>query len=406
MENKTHNIVVCVTGGIAAYKAPEVVRLLQKQDCDVRVVMTKDAEEFIGKKTFEALSGYPVLDDLFNDETDSIRHTTLAKWADATVVVPATANILAKAAYGIADDAMTSYLLATYTPRVFAPAMNTHMLDNPATQNNLRILEGYGDTLVMPVRGLLACGDVGKGHLAEVDAIVQKTLNLLKPVPQDLKGRHVLITAGPTREYFDPIRYISNPSTGKMGLALAECARRRGAEVTVILGPVDTTQVNPAIHIVPVISACDMFEAAQKNYEDADIIICTAAVADFRPEVVSDQKIKKTEGESVKDIRFVENPDILGSLCAMNKQNGMHKCIVGFAAETNDVLKHAQQKLERKGCSLLIVNDISNPHSTFGSETNKVSLLTAAGIEDVPLMSKKDLAGVILTRAESILENE
>ena len=406
MENKSYNIVVGVAGGIAAYKAPEVVRSFQKKGHDVRVVMTENAEHFIGKKTFEALTGYPVLIDLFGINPDSIRHTSLAKWADATVIVPATANVLAKAAHGIADDALSSYLIATYTPRIFAPAMNTHMLENPATLANLRTLEGYGDTIVMPAWGALACGDVGKGHLADIETIVDVTLDTLKPVQQDLKGKRVLITAGPTREYFDPVRYISNPSTGKMGLQLAESARRRGAEVTVILGPVDSCQVNPDIKIVPVISACEMNEAAQKLYAESDIIICTAAVADFRPETYCNEKIKKTCNEGIKDIRFVENPDILGNLCALNKGDGSHKCIVGFAAETNDVLQHAQDKLKHKGCSLLVVNDVSNPESTFGSETNKVSLLTEDGIEDVPLMSKKDLSGVILSRAEDILKKK
>lgn len=399
MQNNSYNIVVCVTGGIAAYKAPEVVRSFQKKGHDVRVVMTENAGQFIGKKTFEALTGYPVLEDLFGINPDSIRHTSLAKWADATVVVPATANILAKASHGIADDAMTSYLLATYTPRVFAPAMNTHMLENPATQNNIKTLISYGDKIVSPDWGELACGDLGKGHLADIETIVQTTLDTLKPTKQDLKGKKVLITAGPTREYFDPVRYISNPSTGKMGLCLAEAAQKRGADVQVILGPVPYADVNPAINIENVVSADDMYEATMRHFDSSDIVICTAAVCDFKPEITSDKKIKKSDNSSVKDIRFVENKDILADISSMNQKHKDVKCVVGFAAETDNVCKNAQDKFSRKGCDLLVVNDVSNQESTFGSDTNKVSIISNRQLEDIDLMTKRDLSDVILSRA-------
>ncbi len=404
MVQKSYNIVVCVTGCIAAYKAPEVIRSFQKKGCNVRVVMSKHASEFVGVKTFEALTGYPPLVDLFDYPQDPIAHTTLAKWADATVVVPATANVMAKCAHGMADDAISTYLLACYTPRIFAPAMNTHMLENPATQRNLQILKDFGDTLVMPEWGALACGDIGKGHLANIETIVRSTFETLEPQRQDLAGKKVLITAGPTREYFDPVRFISNPSTGKMGLSLAEAARRRGASVDVVLGPVESADVHPAISIHPVVSAQLMHDETQKLFADADILICTAAVADFRPETTSDHKIKKSheasDESSVKDIRFIENPDILAFHSALNNDRyAGAKCVVGFAAETDHVLEHASDKLKRKGCTLLVVNDVSNPQSTFGSETNKVSILSKDGAEDIALMDKRELAHVILNRA-------
>ena len=402
MVQKSHNIVVCVTGGIAAYKAPEVVRSFQKKGCTVRVVMSAHAGEFVGKKTFEALTGAPVLDDLFDFPTDPIAHTTLAKWADATVIVPATANVMAKAAHGIADDALSTYLLACYTPRIFAPAMNTHMLENPATQANLRTLEAYGDMIVMPEWGELACGDMGKGHLAEIETIVKATFEAIEPARQDLKGCKVTITAGPTREYFDPVRFISNPSTGKMGVSLAEAARRRGAEVSLILGPVNFLEIHPSIEVKHVVSARDMYDEAHGEFASSDIIICTAAVSDFRPETMSATKIKKSKDTDVKDVRFIENPDILATLSRRNAEESAGKCIVGFAAETDKVLEHAQDKFNRKGCDLLVVNDVSNAASTFGSDTNKVTLISKEGITDVALMSKAKLADVILTQALSV----
>ena len=388
MEAEKSRVLLAVCGGIAAYKACEVLRGLQKAGCEVRVTMTEDATRFVGAATFEALSGSPVATSLYNYPGSAIPHIELAEWADAAVVVPATANALAKMACGIADDCLATTLLACACPVLVAPGMNVHMWRNAATQANVATLRERGVRFVGPDSGRLACGEVGEGKLAGVDEIVAAALALF--APRDLAGLRVLVDAGPTHEAIDPVRYIANRSTGKMGYAIAEAAARRGAEVTLVSGP--TSLATPAgVRRIDVESAAQMHDAMLVAFEGADVAVCSAAVADYAPAAPADHKLKKSR-EHLDAIRLTETADILADLCAA--KGG--RVVVGFAAETDDLLAHARQKLERKGADLIVANDVSRPESTFGADTNRVALVSAEGVEQLETMPLADVADAIL----------
>ncbi|HIY80294.1 MAG TPA: bifunctional phosphopantothenoylcysteine decarboxylase/phosphopantothenate--cysteine ligase CoaBC [Candidatus Olsenella excrementavium] len=388
MATEKSHVLLAVCGGIAAYKACEVLRGLQKAGCEVRVTMTADAERFVGATTFEALSGAPVATSLYEYPGSAIPHIELAEWADAAVVVPATANVMAKMACGIADDCLTTTLLACACPVLVAPGMNAHMWQNPATQANAATLRGRGVSFVGPDSGRLACGDVGEGKLAGVDEIVAAALALLGP--RDLEGLCLLVNAGPTHEAIDPVRYIANRSTGKMGYAIAAAAARRGAGVTLVSGP--TSLGTPAgVRRIDVESAAQMHDAMLAAFDDADVAICSAAVADYTPAAPADHKLKKSR-EHLDAIELTEAADILADLCCCKDS----RVVVGFAAETDDLLAHAQEKLERKGADLIVANDVSRPESTFGADTNRVALVSAEGVEQLETMPLPAVADAIL----------
>ena len=388
MSGERGRVLLAVCGGIAAYKACEVLRALQKSGCEVRVTMTEDATRFVGPVTFEALSGAPVATSLYDYPGSAIPHISLAEWADVAVVVPATANVLAKMACGIADDCLTTTLLACACPVLVAPGMNVHMWQNPATQANVSTLRERGVRFVGPDSGRLACGEVGEGKLASVDEVVEAALALL--APRDLAGLRVLVNAGPTHEAIDPVRYIANRSTGKMGYAIAAAAAQRGAEVTLVSGP--TSLVTPAgVRRVDVESAAQMHDAMLAAFDAADVAICSAAVADYTPVAPADHKLKKSH-EHLDAIQLTETADILADLCATKGA----RVVVGFAAETDDLLAHAQEKLDHKGADLIVANDVSRPESTFGADTNRVALVTANGIEQLDTMPLANVADAIL----------
>ncbi len=395
-----HNVLLCVCGGIAAYKAVEVLRGLQKAGCDVRVCLTADAERFVGRATFEGLCKHPVATDEYTFPESFIPHIDLSAWADAVLVVPATGNVMAKMAAGIADDMVTTTLLAVpeQTPVLVAAAMNVRMWKNAATQQNLRTLVARGVEFVMPVEGMLACGDVGEGKLAPVDEIVDAVLRRLEcAVAGDLAGLSVLVTAGPTQEAIDPVRYIANRSSGKMGYAVAAEAARRGANVTLVSGPVSLAAPR-GVRVVQVVSAADMAAAVTSAFPGMDVAICAAAVADYTPAHPADHKLKKAH-EHIDCIQLRETQDILATLSA---QKG-DRVVVGFAAETNDLLQNARAKLVHKGCDLIVANDVSRSDSGFGVDTDRVSFVTAAGVEKMDTMPKADVARELLDRVVRIL---
>lgn len=390
------NVLIAVTGCIAAYKACEVLRGLQKAGCDVRVTMTNEASAFVAPLTFEALSGHAVASDLFLENESPIAHIEMTDWADLVLVCPCTGNVLSKVACGIADDCVTTTLLAADSPVLIAPAMNVRMWSNAATQANLETLRSRGVGIVMPVEGHLACGSTGDGKLASVDEIVSAALAQLG-VARDLEGRHVMVTAGPTHEAIDPVRFLSNASSGKMGYAIAAAARRHGADVTLISGPV-ALEAPQGVDLVEVVSAREMHEAALASFETCDAAICAAAVADYTPAHPADHKLKKSS-ERLDAIELVETADILRDLSAVKGT----KPVVGFAAETTDLIAHAQEKLRHKGCDLIVANDVSRADSTFGSETDKVTLISPAGIEELPCLSKRDVAERVVQRLSAMI---
>ncbi len=392
-------VALFVTGGIAAYKACEVMRDLQKAGHEVRVAMTQDATRFVGEPTFEALTHHPVLTDLYGQPDDPIPHISLSEWADVALVCPATANVMAKMAAGIADDAVSSTLLACDCPVLAAPAMNVRMWRNPATQANVATLQARGIGFVMPGSGLLACGDVGEGKLATVEEIVGATLGALaRPGhARDLEGRVVLVNAGPTREAIDPVRFIANASTGKMGYAIAAEAVARGAQVRLVSGPV-SLDAPGGVELVPVVSAAQMLDACLVAFEGADAAICTAAVADYTPRQAFDHKMKKSV-ERLDVIELVETADILA---ALSERKG-RRVVVGFAAETNDLISYAQAKLERKGCDLIVANDVSRSDSTFGADTSRIAFVDAGGVEQLDTLPLPQVAERIVDRLVALL---
>ena len=384
------HIVLGITGGIAAYKAAQLVSLLLKDGAEVRVVMTKNACEFIQPLTFETYTGNRVYVDSF-DRKFEIEHVALAKWADLFVVAPATANCMAKMACGIADDLLSTTALAMTCKTLVAPAMNTGMWKNAATQANLETLISRGIAICGPASGRLACGDADVGRMSEPAEILEAICAILAPV-RDLEGLRVLVTAGPTVERIDPVRFITNRSTGKMGYAIAEAARDRGADVTLVSGPV---QLKPpmGVNTVSVTSSADMCAAVLENGQKCDVVIQAAAPADFTPAKVSDKKIKK-DGEGMT-LELVSTTDIAKTLGA-NKKPG--QTFVIFAAETKDVEDNARGKLARKNADLVVANDVTRPGAGFGVDTNCVTLISNTDARELPMMSKKEVADAILDR--------
>ena len=393
-------VLLGVTGCIAAYKSCEILRGLQKAGVRVKVVMTKNACEFVGPTTFRALTHEPVAIDTFGDGPgDPIHHVSLAEECDLFLIAPCTANVLAKMAAGIADDLLSTTALACTAPIAVAPAMNVHMYEASATQHNMQVLASRGVHFIEPGEGYLACGDVGRGRLADPADIVASVLHMLER-EKDLEGRHVVVTAGPTVEPIDAVRFISNPSTGKMGFAIAEAAVERGAEVTLVTGPVSLTDV-PGAKMVRVGTACEMKTAVDEAFPSADIAIFSAAVSDFRPRTVSDRKLKKgADDEALAHIELVENPDILAS-CGTAKHAG--QVVVGFAAETNDVVGNARSKLSRKKADFIVANDVSSGRG-FGADSDEVAFVSASGEEHLPEMGKRELADRILDKALEFLK--
>ena len=395
---KEKRIVLGVSGGIAAYKACDLVSRLKKRGAQVRVVLTKHACEFVPPLTFETLSGNPAYTDAF-DRKFEIEHVALAKWADAVVIAPATANILAKMAAGIADELLPTTLLAATAPVLAAPAMNTAMWKNPATQANVKTLAERGVTFVGPESGVLACGDADVGRMSEPAQIVDALDALLNPPVRDLEGRRVLVTAGPTVERIDPVRYITNRSTGKMGYAIAEAAVARGAIVTLVSGPVELDAPKGA-ELVKIESSAQLCEAVLARASEMDAVIQAAAPADFTPETVAEKKIKKTgDGMSLK---LVPTTDIAAEL-GRRKRPG--QVLVAFAAETNDVEDNARGKLVRKNADLVVANDVTRPGAGFGADTNIVTLVTRDGLAPLPKQSKRAVADAILDRVRALMEN-
>jgi phosphopantothenoylcysteine decarboxylase/phosphopantothenate--cysteine ligase len=382
-------VVVGLTGGIACYKACELVRLLVGAGARVRVVMSAAAQQFVTPLTLQTLSGAPVATDTFSPTQESeIGHIRLADAAAAVVVAPATANVLAKMATGIADDLLTTVLLATRAPVVVAPAMNVHMWQHATVQDNVRRLAARGVRVVPPRTGFLACGWEGEGRLAEPADIVEAIRAAM--TPQDLAGEHVLVSAGPTQEAVDPVRYLTNRSSGKMGYALARVARRRGADVTLVTGPVALAPP-PGVTVVPVASAAEMARAVETAFARATVVVMAAAVADYRPRTSLPRKLKKATAGLTLDL--ARNPDILAGL---GPRKG-RRVLVGFAAETHDVVAEARRKLAAKRLDLIVANDVTAPGAAFGGDTNVVHLIDAGGGDEaLPVLAKEDVAARIL----------
>ena len=381
-------IVLGVTGGIACYKAVELVRLLVKADYRVQVIMTRGAMEFVTPLTFQTLSGKPVATDTFNLTQESeIGHINLADSADLFVIAPATANVIGKIANGIADDLLTTVVMATQAPVLIAPAMNIHMYENPIVQENLRKLRRVGYHVMEPAEGFLACGYEGKGRLPDAEKIAEAIGNLLKK--KDLADEKLLITAGPSREPLDPVRYISNRSSGKMGYALARAAVRRGAAVTLVSGP--TALEPPAgARVIPVTTAAEMRDAVHNEFAQCTAIVMAAAVADYRPVMVADRKMKR--GKEPIELRLAPNPDILKELA--HKKDG--KLLIGFAAETEELTANAEKKLREKNLDMIVANNVAEAGSGFDGDTNIATIFDRTGAKrSLPLMSKDELADCI-----------
>ena len=395
---KGKTVLLGVTGGIAAYKAAYLTSALVKLHASVEVVMTRNATEFIAPLTFEQLTGNKVMVDTFDRNfVHQVEHTALADRTDLGMIAPATANVCAKLAHGLADDMLTTTVLACTCPKLIAPAMNTHMYENPVTQDNLDILRRYGWEVIAPASGRLACGAVGAGKLPEPQDLLQYILREIA-FPHDLKGKRVLVTAGPTQESLDPVRYLTNHSTGKMGYAIARRAMERGADVTLISGPTDLDRV-PFVETVDVVSAQDMFEAVSARAEESDLIFKAAAVADYTPCDYSGDKIKKKEGDL--SIPLKRTTDILAWL-GEHRRPGQVIC--GFSMETRDMVANSQAKLEKKKVDMICANNLKVSGAGFGVDTNILTVITRQGAEELPLMGKEDAAGQVLDRAMALLD--
>jgi phosphopantothenoylcysteine decarboxylase/phosphopantothenate--cysteine ligase len=387
---KGKTILLGVTGGIAAYKAADLCSRLVRQHAAVNVVMTRNACEFISPRVFESLTGHRAVTDTFDRNHEfQVGHIALADATDLVLIAPATANVLAKAAHGIADDMLTTTVLACDCPKMAAPAMNTRMYENPVTQDNLRTLRGYGWTMIEPDSGHLACGAVGKGKLPDPELIVNWVIRALSH-EKDMEGLRVLVTAGPTHEAIDPVRYITNHSSGKMGYAIAQAASARGAEVTLISGPVSLAKP-VGVRTVDVVSAKDMFEAVRAESDSSDLIIKSAAVADYRPHETAADKIKKKDGDLRLALERTE--DILAYLGEHRREGQL---ICGFSMETRDLIENSRRKLEKKHVDLIAANNIRDDGAGFGTDTNRITLITEASETHLPLMSKWDAAHAIL----------
>ena len=384
------HIVLGVTGSIAAYKIASLASMLAKKHADVTVIMTRNATNFINPITFESLTGNKCLVDTFDRNFEfQVEHVSLAKQTDVFLTAPASANVIAKAAHGIADDMLTTTLLACTCPKIFAPAMNTRMYQNPVVQDNMEILKRYGMEVITPADGYLACGDTGAGKMPEPEVLYEAIVKAL--TPKDMAGKRVLVTAGPTREKIDPVRYISNHSTGKMGYAIARAAMLRGADVTLVWGKVNL-EPPKGVRLLPVVSAADMAQAVKENARDQDIIIKAAAVADYRPSVTADEKLKKKDGEMTIELERTE--DILAYLGA-HRRNGQFLC--GFSMETEHMLGNSRLKLEKKNIDMIVANNLKQAGAGFGTDTNVVTFLTADETVQLPIMSKEDVADRLLS---------
>ena len=387
---KGKTVILGVTGGIAAYKSAWLTSLLVKAGADVQVIMTEHAREFIAPLTFEALTNQRCHTDTFDRNHEySTEHVSLASRADAVIIAPATANVIAKLACGIADDMLTTTVLACDCPKIVVPAMNTRMYENPVTQDNLEKLRKYGVTVVEPAAGRLACGDVGKGKMPEPDVLFQYVL-MACAFEKDMAGKKVLVTAGPTQERIDPVRYITNHSTGRMGYSIAKICALRGAEVTLVTG--QTALESPLfVDVVPVVSARDMYEAVVERSGEMDVIIKAAAVADYRPAVTSDEKIKKSDGDMAIDMERTD--DILGYLGSCKKP-GQFLC--GFSMETQNMLENSRAKLRKKNLDMIVANNLKVKGAGFGTDTNVVTIITADMEKELELMSKDEVAARLL----------
>lgn len=388
LQGKT--IVLGVTGSIAAYKIANLASMLVKLHADVNVIMTENATNFINPITFETLTGNKCLVDTFDRNFQyNVEHVALAKRADLFMVAPTSANVIGKIANGIADDMLTTTIMACKAPKLIAPAMNTNMFENPIVQDNLEKLEQYHYEIISPSTGYLACGDTGAGKLPPEEVLLDYILKELH-YEKDLKGKKVLVTAGPTREAIDPVRFLSNHSTGKMGYAIARCAMERGAEVTLVTGETSVSKP-PFVNVVPVVSAKDMFEAVKEHMEEADFIIKSAAVADYTPETVADEKIKKKEDDMC--IPLIRTADVLKYVGEHRKPN---QVVCGFAMETKDLLEHASKKLRDKNADMIVANNLKVAGAGFGTDTNVVTLIKRDETRELPLLTKEEVAKVIL----------
>lgn len=394
-------VVLGVSGGIAAYKACDVVSRLRKENIQVNVIMTKHATEFVSALTFQSISQNPVAVEMFEPVTNwDIEHISLAKKADIFLIAPATANVIGKIANGIADDMLSTTVMATKAPVVIAPAMNTNMYENPVTQANIQKLKDLGYIFIEPGYGRLACGDLGPGKLAEPDLIVENIKFLLNKT-DELKGKNVLVTAGPTQEAIDPVRYITNKSTGKMGYALAYQAALMGAKVTLVTGPTNLEVPFGISEVIKVKSAQQMYEAVTSSFDEMDIVIKAAAVADYKPKNISDSKIKKSDSDLVLELD--RNKDILFELGKLKTK----QVLVGFAAETDDLIANAQKKLAKKNLDFIVANDLKQEGAGFAGDTNIAKLLFSDGnIEELPIMTKNQLSKEIYDKIIYIMHNK
>ncbi len=391
-------VLLGVTGGIAAYKAACLASALHKLHAGVEVVMTEHATKFVAPLTFEQLTGRRCMVDTFDRNfSHQVEHIALADRTDLVLIAPATANVCAKLAHGLADDMLTTTVLACTCPKIIAPAMNTNMYQNPVTRDNLDILRRYGWEVIAPDSGHLACGTTGPGRMPEPEVLLQHVLRVLA-LPHDLEGKRVLVTAGPTQEALDPVRYLTNHSTGKMGYALARMAMLRGAQVTLVTGPT-ALEPPPFVEVVPVVSAQDMFQAVTSRQDQADLIFKAAAVADYTPVDYHDDKVKKKEGDL--SIPLKRTRDILQHL-GDHRRPGQVIC--GFSMETRDMLANSAAKLEKKHVDMICANNLKVAGAGFGTDTNVITLITREGAEELPLLSKEEAAGRIIDRALTLLE--
>ena len=397
---KGKTVLLGVTGGIAAYKAAALASALVKQHASVEVVMTENATQFVTPLTFEQLTGRRTMVNTFDRNfSHQVEHIALAERTDLVIVAPATANVCAKLAHGLADDMLTTTILACRCPKLIAPAMNTNMYENPVTQDNLALLRHYGWEVIEPASGRLACGAVGAGKMPEPEDLLQHVLRHLA-LPHDLAGKHVLVTAGPTQEALDPVRYLTNHSTGKMGYAIARMAMLRGAQVTLVTGPTAIAPP-PFVEVVPVTSAQDMFEAVAARSPEADMIFKAAAVADYTPVGYSDDKVKKKDGDL--SIPLKRTTDILQYL-GQHRRPGQVIC--GFSMETRDMLENSRAKLEKKNVDMICANNLKVAGAGFGTDTNVITLITRQGVEELPLLSKEEVASRILSSALLFLKEK
>lgn len=390
LQGKT--VVLGVTGGIAAYKMPNLASALVKLGCNVQVLMTQNATQFITAVTFETLTGNKALVDTFDRNFSfQVEHIAVADRADLVMIAPATANVIAKLAHGLADDMLTTTVLACNCPKIVVPAMNTKMYENPVTQDNLNTLRRYGWEVVEPASGYLACGAVGKGKLPEPEVLLQVILHDLAH-EKDMMGKKVLVTAGPTQEALDPVRYLTNHSSGKMGYAIAQAAARRGAQVTLVSGPVALKRL-PYVETVDVVSAQEMFEAVAVRAAEQDILIKAAAVADYRPMMVAEDKMKKSD--DALSIPLERTQDILGWL-GQHRRPGQFLC--GFSMETQNMVENSRKKLEKKQVDMIAANNLKVEGAGFGVDTNLLTLITKDGLDELPLVTKEEAADLLLDR--------